>query len=104
MHKLAEELKPAVAFLERELLSWPQVTTKPMFGMLAFYRGKKIFAAVPRTRALGAENAIICKLPRDRQAGSPGKGWKTLAIAPSLDVREVLRWLERAYAQARAKK
>lgn len=109
MHKVAEELKPAVAFLERELASWPQVTAKPMFGMLAFYRGKKIFAALPRTRALGSENAIICKLPADKVTGAkkssnPGKGWKPVEITSSSDIREALRWLGRAYEQARAKK
>jgi hypothetical protein len=114
MPKAAEELKPAVAFLERELGSWPQVTAKSMFGMVTFYRGKKIFAALPHTRALGATNAIMCKLPADQQAGdkkrSPGKGWKTIEIASIGDVpdgvgiREALGWLERAYQQARAKK
>ncbi len=111
-----------VAFLERELASWPRVTAKPMFGMLAFYRGKQIFAALPRTRALGAENAILCKLPagsrsEGRQAGgkksgsrkssNPGKGWKTIEIGSSShgsDIREALGWLERAYEQARARK
>jgi len=109
MPKVAEELKPAVAFLERELASWPRVTSKPMFGMLAFYRGKNIFAALPRTRALGAANAIICKLPADKmagakKAGAPGKGWKPIEISPetgNADIREALRWLERAYRQAK---
>jgi len=108
MYKVAEELKPAVAFLERELASWPQVSSKPMFGMLAFYRGKNIFAALPKTRALGASNAIICKLPADKLKGTagPGKGWKPVEISRetgSADVREALRWLERAYQQAKSR-
>ena len=117
MPKAAEELKPVVAFLERELASWPQVTAKSMFGMVTFYRGKKIFAALPRTRALGAANAIMCKLPADiksdgkkpgRKSSRPGKGWKTIEVAPpsgsGSDIREALNSLERAYQQARAKK
>jgi hypothetical protein len=33
------------------------VTSKPMFGMAAFYRGKHVFAALPRTRAAGTDRA-----------------------------------------------
>ncbi len=102
--KVAEEIKPAIAFLERELSSWPQVAAKPMFGMLAFYRGKQIFAALPRTRALGSSTAIICKLPKDKTPGTPGKGWKTIEIVSDGDLREALQILNRSYQQAGAKK
>jgi hypothetical protein len=104
MHVVAEELKPALAFLERELASWPQVTAKPMFGMVGYYRGKRIFAALPRTRAIGTSNAILCKLPRDQTPGQPGRGWKTVEILSSADLREALRWLHRAHQQAGIKK
>jgi len=90
-----------VAFLERELASWPQVSTKPMFGMLAFYRGKRIFAALPRTRALGADNALIYKLP----TGAAGAGWNTVELTQdTAGMKDALRCLERAYRQARKKK
>ena len=102
--KMAEEVRPAVAFLERELGSWPQVVAKPMFGMLAFYRGRQIFAALPRTRALESPTAIACKLPKDRAPGTPGKGWKTIEIVSDADLRAALRLLGRSYQQAVAKK
>ncbi len=104
MPKVADELKPALAFLERELNSWPQVTIRPMFGMLAFYRGKRIFAALPRTRALGSSTGIICKLPSDKDPAKPGKGWKTVDIVNDADLREALRILNRSYQQAGGKK
>jgi hypothetical protein len=100
MPRVAEEVKPMVEFLERELTSWPHVTTKPMFGMVGLYRKKKIFAALPRTRALGTKHAILCKLPRDKQTGKPGKGWKTVELFSDRDLREALRLLNRAYEQA----
>jgi hypothetical protein len=102
--KVADEVKPALTFLERELSSWPLVTMRPMFGMLAFYRGKRIFAALPRTRALGSSTAIICKLPSDKDPAKPGKGWKTVDILSDADLREALRILNRAYQQAAGKK
>ena len=104
MPKVADEVKPALAFLERELSSWPQVTMRPMFGMLGFYRGKRIFAALPRTRAIGSSTAIICKLPSDKDPGVPGKGWKTIDIVSDADLREALHILNRSYQQAGGKK
>jgi hypothetical protein len=104
MPKVAEEVKPALAFLERELNSWPQVTMRPMFGMLAFYRGKRIFAALPRTRAIGSSTAIICKLPSEKDPGTPGKGWKTIDIVSDSDLRGALQSLNRSYVQAGGKK
>jgi len=38
--------------LLREILGWPNVSSRPMFGMTAVYRGKAIFGVLPRTRAM----------------------------------------------------
>ncbi len=91
------------ARLEDELSTWPQVHTKPMFGMMAFYRGKNIFAAVPRSRAAGTETSLLIKLPgvrddRLRRSSGPGAGWVSLEI--DADSAGALRWLERAYERA----
>jgi hypothetical protein len=104
MRRVAEELKPMLEFLERELTSWPHVTAKPMFGMLGFYRRQRIFAALPRTRALGTPHAILCKLPHDKQPGRPGKGWKTVEVFSDQELRKALDLLNRAYEQAAGKK
>jgi len=85
---------------------WPQVTTRPMFGMLAFYRGKKIFAALPRTRAAETESSMLIKLPGRRHArlgsaSGPGAGWTTFEMNSSDDIAEALRWLRSAYRKAK---
>jgi hypothetical protein len=100
MHPVAEELKLALAFLERELPSWPQVTIKPMFGMFGVYRGKRIFAALPRSSAVGSANSILVKLPNEKAEGVRGKGWKRMEIFSSADLRETLGALHRAHEQA----
>ena len=61
MHRITEDMKQWSAMLENELRSWPHVTTRPMFGLLGYYRKKTIFAALPVTRAIGAPNSIIFK-------------------------------------------
>jgi TfoX/Sxy family transcriptional regulator of competence genes len=100
MHPVAEEMKPVLAFLERELPTWPQVEIKPMFGMWGVYRGKRIFAALPRSRAVGTANSILCKLPREKAEGQRGQGWRRLEIFSSADLRSTLDSLHRAHEQA----
>lgn len=51
MPLVSDEMKHWSAMLRSELEGWPQATARPMFGMLGIYRGKKIFAALPVTRA-----------------------------------------------------
>jgi hypothetical protein len=87
-----------------------------MFGMVSFFRGKAIFAAVPRTRTLRSPQSIIMKFnplpsslsekmkaePRiaDRAPG-PGAGWHAFEVASHTDIKDALWWLSQAYAVAK---
>ncbi len=104
--KTDAEIERWYTLLVEEVSAWPQVTSRPMFGMLAFYRGKNIFAAVPRTRAAETPFSLLVKLPgvrheRLRNASGPGAGWVTFEMNSSGVTSEALRWLERAYKKAR---
>jgi hypothetical protein len=93
------------ALLEEEVSGWRQVHTKPMFGLLALYRGDRIFAALPKTRAAETANSLLIKLPGVRgdrliAASGPGKAWVSFEMESSDDVSEVLRLLQRAYKKA----
>src|SRR3990172_850269 len=104
--KTSVEMQHWCALLEEEVSVWPQVRSRPMFGMLAFYRGKKIFAALPRTRPAETECSLLIKLPglrheRLRSASGPGAGWMTFEMNSSADIAEALRWLESAYQKAK---
>lgn len=107
-----EEMKHRASLLEGELKTWPGVTTKPMFGMVSFFRKKAIFAAVPRTRALRSPQCIIMKFnpvppslagkikaePRITEgAPEPGAGWHTFEVASHDDIKDALWWLSQAY-------
>lgn len=104
--------------MESELVNWPQVTAKPMFGMVGFYRKGKIFAAVPRNRTVGQRDAVMFKL-----AGGPEKlvsaalddsrtittslgksGWIAFALDSGDDMRDALGWFSQAYECAGRKK
>lgn len=104
--KADAEMKRWCALLEEEISVWPHVSSRPMFGMVALYRGKKIFAALPRTRAADTEFSLLIKLPgvqeaRLKGASGPGAGWLTFEMTSSADIAEALRWLERAYQKAK---
>jgi len=114
---ISEEMKQFSAMLGRELNDWPHVTSRPMFGLLSFYRGRKIFAALPVTRGVKTSNSLLFKIepmPRDlrRRAGAdpridaeseqPGARWLTFEVNSSADLRDALWWLNHAYEAAKA--
>jgi hypothetical protein len=114
-HRLSSEMQRWSAMMAEELSQWPGVTTKPMFGLTSFYRGQTIFAAVPKSRALGSPNAVIFKLPKHskwREAAmndsriQPGNiethKWFPFEIGGDRDLRDALLWFERAFQSAKA--
>lgn len=102
------------ALLAAEIQTWPHVTVKPMFGFTAFYRKGKIFAALPKTRALMSGNAFMFKLlapsaaARRQLASDPRivptdfaeSKWFAMEVREEKDLRDSLRWLQRAYESA----
>lgn len=114
MHRMpaaSEEMRRLAAGLETELLAWPAVTAKPMFGMTALYRGQRIFAALPKSRALWTANSIAIKMPRlsdelETKAAKDkrfvriselGKGWHAFELNEERDLTAALFWLNVAY-------
>lgn len=95
------EMQRWCALLEQELLAWPEVSAKPMFGMTGFYVGQNIFAAIPRTKAAESPRSLLLKLPRvkhsrlKRRSGS-GSAWVAFELESLNDIPEALRWLEQA--------
>jgi hypothetical protein len=92
----SEETKHIAALLERELMEWPDVSVRPMFGMHAVYHGAAIFAALPDKRAMGSPRAIAYKLPPS--AGSKqDKMWQVFEVESSNDIGRALELLDMAY-------
>jgi hypothetical protein len=95
----SEETKHIAALLERELMQWPDVSVRPMFGMHAVYHGAAIFAALPDKRAMGSPRAIAYKLPPS--AGSKqDKMWQVFEVESSNDIGRALELLDMAYRKA----
>lgn len=103
--KVDPEMRRWCALIEGELSLWPQVTSRPMFGMQAFYRSAQIFAVLPRTRAADTPFSLLIKLPGARAgrlhtASGPGAGWMAFTMEGEGDVSEALKWLGKAYEKA----
>jgi hypothetical protein len=111
MPRISEEMKQWSAMLREELHGWPQVSSRPMFGMVGVYRGKKIFAALPATRAIGTPNSVAFRLnpvPQDleqRALKEPrvtlGKRWFSFEVHSTEDLRDALWWLNQAYEKTK---
>jgi len=112
---ISEEMKAWSTALAAELTSWPHVSSRPMFGFIALYRGKRIFAILPRTRGMGSANSLAFKLedpgPRrlaqlqaDRRLSTTvmrAKRWFVFELTSKRDLNDALDWLGRSYAAAR---
>jgi len=109
--KISEEMKAWSAALAAEVAGWPQVTTRVFFGFTALYRRDRIFAVLPRTRAMETPNSLAFKfdspsqrirarLKQDARAGAmqmQEARWFTFELATNADLRGALDWLRRAY-------
>jgi hypothetical protein len=87
----SEEMRHASALLAQELLSWPDVGTRPMFGLRAFYRRGVIFAMLPEKRAFEVPNGI---------AYNEGGKWKVFEVENEAGIGKALAVLEKAYGRA----
>ena len=107
---VSEETRRWSALLESELISWPGVIAKRMFGFRAIYRGKKIFTALPGSRGFGHDASILLKFdpipPTMLQractdsrirGNTPGNGWLSFALNSDADLHDALEWLNQAY-------
>ena len=107
-------MKAWTAALDAEVNGWPRISTRPMFGFTALYRGKKIFAILPRTRGMGSPNSLafrlenagprlLTKLQKETRISTTvmrATRWFVFEMASARDLQEALRWLNRAYEAA----
>jgi hypothetical protein len=116
LHKITEEMKAWSAALQAEVLTWPGVATRGMFGFVSFYRRGAIFAALPRTRTMEPPDSIAFRLeaPSGRLREqlqqdsrilavnvSPSR-WLTYRMTSAQDLTRALYWLSVAYESAGA--
>jgi len=111
MPPISEEMKQWSAMLKTEVSGWPQMSSKPMFGMMGLYRRKKIFGGLPVTRGFDTPNSVIFRfdpMPQDLEQRAlkdsritPGKRWFSFQVGSTGDLRDALWWLNQAYERTK---
>jgi hypothetical protein len=96
---VSDEMRHLSALLEQELLGWPDVSARPMFGMRGFYRGAVVFAMLPDKRALEKPNAIAYKRA-DGTERREGQKWQLCELKTPHDIDKALACLDQAYKRA----
>jgi hypothetical protein len=81
-------MRRACELLAQELMRWPDVSQRPMFGMRAFYRKTVIFSMLPDKRALERPRAIGYK---------QGGKWELFDLESEDDITAALACLNSAY-------
>jgi len=108
-------MKAWAAALAADLGTWPQLSSRPMFGFTGWYRRDKIFAVLPKSRAMESPNALAFKLPstnprllarirKDPRIGATEMQkarWFTFELTCDADLHDALAWLGRAYEAVR---
>ncbi len=64
--KVSEEMAQWSALIGDELLTWPQVEARRLFGCSAYYRNGNIFAVLPATRDFFKPNQVAFKFPKSK--------------------------------------
>ena len=115
---ITPEMQHWSALLEEEIKTWPAVTAKRLFSFRSFYRGKNIFAALPRSRSFNSATSIIFKfnpmppvLMKRAQADArinfdtaiSGTGWLSFELKSEADLRDALWWLNQAHESAKGR-
>jgi hypothetical protein len=95
----SEEMKRISVLLSGELLQWPGVSVRPMFGLRAAYRGAAIFAMLPAKRALESPTAIAYKLPGGTERRE-GEKWRLFELDKDRSINDALACLQKAYKRA----
>jgi len=117
LHPISEEMREWSALLESELRTWPNAIAKPMFGFRSFYRGNKIFAALPKSSEFDPAGSILLKfdpvpeallkkMESDPRLGSwahSGRRWISFTLQSCDDLHDALWWLQQAHEHAKGR-
>jgi hypothetical protein len=103
-----EKMKNIRLRLEQEILSWPGVTTKKMYGCPCYKYSNKLFAflvtnGVVLTKASEQDKVKLSKefiIKPFQAATRTMKGWPQIPIEEASDVQKILSFIKKSYAHS----
>ncbi|MBN1860574.1 MAG: hypothetical protein JW840_03840 [Candidatus Thermoplasmatota archaeon] len=104
-----EKMKQFRLQLEKEILSWPNVTTKKMYGCPCYKHKNKLFAflvtdGVVLTKASDQDKMKLSEefsVKPFQAATRTMKGWPQIAIDESSDFEKILLFIKNSYHHSR---
>jgi hypothetical protein len=125
MKPVSEAMRNWARALSLEVETWPGTTLKSAFGMTLVYRKGVVYAALPKSRALYEEDAILLKFMSEpavlaarieaekrfaagtmarrgssKRKSGEGRRWRIFLMREDGDVHAAIEWLAEAYRVA----
>ncbi len=95
----SQEMRELCLILKREMIRWPGVKVDHVFGTLAFYHRKVMFAMLPDKRSLDSSEAISFIEPPNGEAKQNVK-WQTFELTDRSRINKALLSLQKAYTDS----
>ena len=104
-----EKMKNFRLKLEKEILNWPNVTTKKMYGCPCYKCKDKLFAflvndGVVLTKASEKDKNILSKefkIKPFQAATRTMKGWPQIPVDETSDLEKIIRFIKNSYNQSK---
>lgn len=96
---VSDEVRRISVLLGEELLRWPGVSAKQMFGLRTYYYGVLVFAMLPDKRAFDTPGGMAYKVPTGKEKRE-GEKWNRFEIRTERDLSAALEKLSKAYERA----
>jgi len=105
-----EKMKNFRLRMEKEILSWPDVTTKKMYGCPCYKHKDKLFAflvtdGVVLTKASEQDKTKLSKefsIKPFQAATRTMKGWPQIPVDVTSDLDKIIPFIKNSYSQSKA--
>ena len=104
-----EKMKTLRLKIEKEILSWPHVTTKKMFGCPCYKYNDKLFAflvtdGVVLTKASEQDKIKLSKeftIKPFKAVTRTMKGWPQIPVDETSDLKKIIPFIKNSYHQSK---
>ena len=104
-----EKMKNFRLKIEKEILNWPEITTKKMYGCPCYKYKEKLFAflvtdGVVLTKASEHDKILLSKefkIKSFQAATRTMKGWPQMPVDEKSDLEKIIQFIKNSYNQSK---